>query len=60
VTCSWCDHAATTYLIPDSGTRPLDTACASHAVVWAHLYRRAVPIAKALEPAGRRLELTPV
>jgi hypothetical protein len=58
VLCSWCDHAATTYLIPD-GRGGLDMACPTHAVVWGHLYRRSVPIAASIKRAAPLLELLP-
>ena len=56
--CCWCDHAATTYLIPD-GRGGMDMACPNHAVAWGHLYRRSVPIAASIDRAVARLELLP-
>ena len=43
--CCWCDEPATVYLLPDSPTLKLDTACPVHAQMWAGLYRRIVKLA---------------
>jgi hypothetical protein len=58
VLCCWCDHLATTYLIPD-GRSGLDLACPTHAVARGHLYRRSVPIAASTGPFVDRPELQP-